>query len=138
MSSPYTKPVIIGASAVGTNSVARWLNGASGSLSSSQMLMVGVTGAVVASSYVAPTVTAMVYSGRAGAGLVEALVSGVVAAGILYATTGDSSVSMHVPVQALAHIGGSWITRMYAAPAYPAAAAPQNEEHVVQMAHATR
>jgi hypothetical protein len=131
MSSPYTRPVIIGATAVGTNAAARWLSGASGSLSSSQMLMIGVTGA--ASSYVAPTVTAMVYSGRMGSGLVEALVSGVVAAGILYATTGDSSVSMHVPVQALAHIGGSYIARSYATPA-PSSAMDAGEERVVEMA----
>jgi hypothetical protein len=99
------------------------------------MLMIGVTGA--ASSYVAPTMTAMVYSGRMGSGLVEALMSGVVAAGILYATTGDSSVTMHVPVQALAHIGGSYIARSYAMPA-SSSAGDVGEEGVVEMAVADR
>jgi hypothetical protein len=116
MPSNLTRPAVIGASAVAATSAARWLNGSSGSLDTNTMLTLAGVGA--ASAYISPAVTSAVYNGTAK-GLVEAVVSGTLAAGMLWAWSGDSSVVMHIPVQALAHIGGSTIATTISAPSRP-------------------
>lgn len=101
-----SRPAIIGATAVAVSSGARWVKG-NGSLDTTQMFTIAAAGAGAA--FVAPAIASAAYVG-AGRGLVEALVSGVIAAGALYLMSGDASVAMHVPIQALAHIGGSVIS----------------------------
>ena len=113
MPSNLTRPAVIGASAVAATSAARWLNGSSGSLDTNTMLTLAGVGAT--SAYLAPSVTSAVYNGTAK-GLVEAVVSGALAAGMLWAWSGDSSVVMHIPVQALAHIGGSAVATSISTP----------------------
>jgi hypothetical protein len=136
MPSNLTKPAAIGVSAVVVSSTARWLNGSSGSLDTNDMLTLAGVGA--ASAYVAPTVTSAVYNGT-GKGVVEAVVSGALAAGMLYAWSGDSSVVMHIPVQALAHIGGSVVVSSASAPSraqQQAMAPPVSAESVADLAAA--
>lgn len=113
MPSNLTRPAVIGVSAVAATSAARWLNGSSGALDTNTMLTLAGVGAT--SAYLAPSVTSAVYNGTAK-GLVEAVVSGALAAGMLWAWSGDSSVVMHIPVQTLAHIGGSTIATSISAP----------------------
>ena len=108
-----TRPAVIGASAVVTTSAVRWLNGGSPSLDTNSMVVVGVSGA--GASLVAPSLASAVYTGT-GRALVEAVMSGVVASGIIWLWTGDSSVAMHIPVQALAHIGGSAVAQAVTMP----------------------
>jgi hypothetical protein len=70
---------------------------------------------------------------------VEAVVSGALAAGMLYAWSGDSSVVMHIPVQALAHIGGSVVATSVSAPSrtqQQAMAPPVSAESVADLAAA--
>lgn len=135
MPSNLTRPAVIGASAVAATSAARWLNGSSGSLDTNTMLTLAGVGA--SSAYLAPAVTSAVYNGTAK-GLVEAVVSGTLAAGMLWAWSGDSSVVMHIPVQALAHIGGSTIATTISAPARPnqqgSMNAPATAESVADLA----
>lgn len=137
MNGSVTRSATIGVTSVAAASAARWLNGSGGSLSSSSMITLAAVGA--GSAYVAPSVAAAVYKG-AGRGLVEAVVSGSIAAAALYLYTGDSSVAMHIPVQALAHIGGSVIAKSISAPsaAYqqPMGNAPASPESVADLAAA--
>ena len=128
-----TRPAIIGATTVAVASGARWLNGRSGMIDTNQMLTLAALGA--GSSYLAPTLTATVYRGTARP-LVEAVMSGVVAAGALYLYTGDASVAMHVPVQALAYIGGNVVATAVSKPSpqQQMQNAPQTAEGVADLA----
>lgn len=134
MNSSVTRSATIGATSIATASAVRMFNGRS-AMDTTQMVTVGAVGAV--SAYVAPTIRASAYNG-VGRGLVEALVSGVVAGGILYAYTGDSSVALHIPVQTLAHIGGSAIHNSVSAPmGMPSMpSAPASADEVAMMAEA--
>jgi hypothetical protein len=122
MAADLTKPAIIGATSVAAASAVRWLNGSSGMMDTNRMVYIAAVGA--GSSYVAPSLTAAVYRG-AMRPLAEAVMSGVVAAGVMYAWTMDSSVALHIPVQALAHIGGSMVATAVSKPSYAAAQAAQ-------------
>ena len=122
----YTKPAYIGASALAGLYLSNYLQGTSVSLSLAQMATVAAIGA--ASGVAAPMLTgSLVCSHSPAAPVVEAAASGGVGYAAVYLLYGGGSqAAMFLPVQAGAHLVGTWLTRRHYA-----MYAPQPEEEMM-------
>lgn len=109
----YITPVYVGLAAVGGLYVSRMLQGSQGSLSWGQLASIYAVSAVGAVA--APMVAAQAICPHSPAApFMEAGASAAVGFGGVYAFTGSTDAAARfVPVQAAAHLVGTWLASMH-------------------------